>query len=387
MAQKVVGYREMVWTCPNCGAKNPGSSRVCRSCGAAMGEEVKFEQQSTGGMITDEKIIEKAKQGPDIYCAYCGNRNPAGSTVCARCGADLSEGKEREHGTEHSAHWEEHETETEAPLICPTCGSVNPAGSLTCATCGAPLDSSVQKEEIPSGPQNTDNGQKKGCSKGCITIIIILVLFGMLSGLFMNSCGMLGNLGNIGTDGPTVYYTPEPNRVLNAAVAAQSWQTSVQVIGPIETKGNSWEDQVPSDAKNVRCTDKKRYTSDEEVANSVEVCGTPYAIDLGNGFEQLVQDCVYDVYEPYCEYTVTKTGVIENRKASGSGPNPELAYVEPGYSTGTQSVSYSVVLRDENGREYQLNPQTLSEYRSYSVGSQYQIEVTAAGRIVNMEKK
>ena len=90
MAQKVVGYREMIWTCPNCGAKNPGSVRVCRSCGAAMGEEVKFEQQTNAQMITDEKILQKAAQGPDIYCAYCGNRNPAGAKVCSRCGADLA---------------------------------------------------------------------------------------------------------------------------------------------------------------------------------------------------------------------------------------------------------------------------------------------------------
>ena len=90
MAQKVVGYREMMWTCPNCGAKNPGSSRICKSCGAAMGEDVKFEQQTNAGMIKDEKIIEQAKQGPDIYCAYCGNRNPAGAKKCSRCGADLS---------------------------------------------------------------------------------------------------------------------------------------------------------------------------------------------------------------------------------------------------------------------------------------------------------
>ena len=388
MAQKVVGYREMIWTCPNCGAKNPGSRRTCGSCGAAMDENVQFEQQTSASMITDEKILEKAKTGPDIYCAYCGNRNPAGSTVCARCGADLSEGKEREHGTEHSAHIDEHGSGTDNSVVCSACGAVNPAGALKCASCGAPLNVSSEKEGIPSGGQNASGGQKKGCSRGCLTIIIILVLFGMLSGLFMNSCGILGNLGGGGGGNPPVVYnTPEPNKILTASVVAQNWQTSIQVIGPIDSKANAWEDQLPDDARNVRCTDKKRYTSDEEVADSVEVCGTPYAVDLGNGYEQLTQDCVYEVYEPYCEYTVTKTGVIENRKASGSGPNPELAYVESKYSTGTQSVSYSVVLRDENGREYKLTPQTISEYRSYSIGSEYQIEVTSTGRIVNMEKK
>ena len=107
----------------------------------------------------------------------------------------------------------------------------------------------------------------------------------------------------------------------------------------------------------------------------------------GNGYEQFVQDCVYQVYEPYCEYTVYKAGVIDTRRASGSGPNPELPYVESGYSTGNQNVSYAIVMRDENGREYTLTPSGINEYRSYSVGDEFVLEVTASGRVVNMERK
>ena len=32
MAQKSLGYVEMVWTCPNCQAKNRGSVCYCSSC-------------------------------------------------------------------------------------------------------------------------------------------------------------------------------------------------------------------------------------------------------------------------------------------------------------------------------------------------------------------
>lgn len=389
MAQKIVGYREMMWTCPNCGAKNPGSSRICKSCGAAMGEEVKFEQQTNAGMIHDEKIIEKASKGPDIYCAYCGNRNPAGSKTCSRCGADLSEGKEMEHGTQHSAHLDE--TPKGDTIICPTCGTENPVGALKCKSCGSPLNSTRQKDEIPAASQSDVNNGKKGClGRGCLMFIIILIIFGVIGAMMLNGCGSDGRnnsffIGNQGGD--YTVNTPVPNTIFNAVVSSQTWQTSVQVIGPIDTTQSGWKDDVPAGARNVKCKDRKRYTSDEEVENSVEVCGTPYAIDMGNGYEQFVQDCVYDVYDSYCEYTISRTGVIDTARANGSGPDPEAPYVDSKYTTGNQSVSYTVQLRDENGRTYTLNPSSLSEYRTFTVGSEYEIEVNSRGRIVNMERK
>ncbi|MBQ6343001.1 MAG: zinc ribbon domain-containing protein [Anaerolineaceae bacterium] len=382
MAQKVVGYREMMWTCPNCGAKNPGSSRICKSCGAAMGEDVKFEQQTNAGMIKDEKIIEQAKQGPDIYCAYCGNRNPAGAKKCSRCGADLSEGKEREHGTQHSAHLDEQKNEE--TVICSACGTANPATALKCKSCGTPLNSTQQKEEISAAVPDKNTGNSGCRGRGCLMIIVAIILLGVFGMIMMNSCGP--NLGVVNPFFGGNDYAAE-NTVLDAVVSAQNWQTSVQVLGPVDTKASGWRSDVPSDARNLKCEDRIRHTYDEEVKNSVEVCGTPYAIDQGNGYEKFVQDCVYNVYDSYCEYIVSKTDVIETKRANGSGPSPEAPYVAPQYSTRNESVSYTVQLRDENGKIYTLNPSSLAEYQTYTVGSEYAIEVNHRGRIVNMEKK
>lgn len=388
MAQKVVGYREMMWTCPNCGAKNPGTSRVCKSCGAAMGEDVKFEQQTNAGMIKDEKIIEKAKQGPDIYCAYCGNRNPAGAKTCSRCGADLSEGKEREYGSQHSAHLDE--DRSAKTIVCSACGTENSSDALKCRTCGNPLNITHKKDEIPAAAPAADN-RKPGCGgRGCLMVLIFLLIFGLLGMFLLNGCGSNGNMNSIFTGNPEnnfVMSTPVPNTVVNAVVSAQNWATSVQVIGMVDTRGSSWYKNLPAGARNVRCEDRLRYTSDEEVENSKEVCGTPYAIDLGNGYEQFVQDCVYNVYESYCEYTISREGIIETARASGSGPDPEMPYVDPKYSTGEESVAYTVQLRDENGRTYTYNPGSLSEYRYFTVGTEYLIEVNNRGRIIDMEMK
>ena len=37
------------------------------------------EQAAQEELVTDEKESERAKAGPDIHCAYCGARNPAGT--------------------------------------------------------------------------------------------------------------------------------------------------------------------------------------------------------------------------------------------------------------------------------------------------------------------
>ena len=59
---------------------------------------MKFEQAPEEQIITDEAKIAEAKAGPDIYCAYCGTRNPSTATACKQCTAPLAEGKAREAG-------------------------------------------------------------------------------------------------------------------------------------------------------------------------------------------------------------------------------------------------------------------------------------------------
>ena len=95
MTQKELGYVELEWTCPACNTRNPGTARKRTQCGAAQPAEVKFEQAPEEKLITDEAKIAEAKAGPDIYCAYCGTRNPSTATACKQCTAPLAEGKAR----------------------------------------------------------------------------------------------------------------------------------------------------------------------------------------------------------------------------------------------------------------------------------------------------
>ncbi len=125
MARKSLGYVELEWTCPSCNTRNPGSARKCLQCGTVQGEEVKFEQAPEEKILTDEAEIAAAKAGPDIYCAYCGTRNPATAERCKQCAAPLGEGKARAAGEVLGGLREE----PAPPVKCPACGSENPAPS------------------------------------------------------------------------------------------------------------------------------------------------------------------------------------------------------------------------------------------------------------------
>ena len=420
MAQKIIGYREMTWTCPNCGTKNPGTARTCQSCGAAMSDSTNFESQTSAKVITDEKVIETAKKGPDIVCAFCGNRNPAGTQECTRCGAPLSEGHERQTGAQHVY---ETPSADAKPIVCPACGTENPAGSLKCKSCGSELSTGTSDtaaaRPVESTPQSAAgnggttaaNASKKraGCGKGCVILLIILAAFAVIAYLTNGLFGSFGSQSSGGSIMPLVdesysdydddydsvavpYTAPTQqtyaNTTVDAVVIEQSWKTSVRIVGDVPSTQSGWKDDMPSNATNASCQDKLYQTYDYEVSGAKEVCGDTYTVDLGNGYEALAQDCVYEVYKPYCQWTVYTQGNVGTRTASGNGPDVESPYVEPEYSTsGNVYAEYYVALRDENGVEYDFSPSNYYDYRTYTVGSEYVLELNSAGRVVSMEEK
>lgn len=129
MPKETLGYVKLEWTCPNCGHRNPGPQQVCTQCGAPQPKDVEFEQAAQEKLLTDQKEIEAAKAGPDIHCAYCGTRNPAGAKTCRRCGADLSEGAARATGRVIGAF----RAEPVPDVTCPSCGTKNPAFRRRCS--------------------------------------------------------------------------------------------------------------------------------------------------------------------------------------------------------------------------------------------------------------
>ena len=69
MAEQTVGYVELEWRCPSCGNRNPGSVKKCAQCGAALTEEVQFEQAPQETIIADEAKIAAARRAPTSNAA------------------------------------------------------------------------------------------------------------------------------------------------------------------------------------------------------------------------------------------------------------------------------------------------------------------------------
>ena len=119
MPQETVGFVNLEWTCKRCGSKNPGTTKICSSCGNVMSETDKFELPAQQELIKDEAVIAKAERGPDVTCKYCGARNAADAKNCSQCSADLTEGTARKAGEVLGAF----SAEKKPDVKCPYCGA------------------------------------------------------------------------------------------------------------------------------------------------------------------------------------------------------------------------------------------------------------------------
>ena len=361
MAQKSLGYVQLVWTCPNCLTKNPGNYRFCKNCGASMPENVKFEQPIKEEIITDQALIDEAKKGPDIFCGYCGSRNPVTAETCSTCGADLDEGTKRTAGTVYQASNIAHND----TIRCNVCGVENDISNLTCTSCGSPLQTTTKIEPDTSSQQTTPPKAKMG--KGCMIAIVLLILAAIIGFFLMTS----------------------KKEARSVVVSNTAWQTSIQVLGLIDKQASTWRDSIPASSRILSCSERVRERSDTYVSDSEEVCGEPYFIDKGNGFSEKVQDCYYEVYDDYCTYAYQDWDVISVLSDQGNDINPLIpkTTLSENQRLGNQSVSYSISFTDSAGKVYTYVPSSLEEYRQFGVNDHYTIELNGFGSIVKMEKQ
>ena len=357
MAKKSLGYVELEWTCPNCGARNPGDVRICAQCGAPQPEDVQFEQAAEEKIITDAAVISKAKAGADIHCAYCGTRNPATATTCSQCGADLREGKAREKGQVLGAY-----RDAPAPEVkCPYCGAMNPATALNCANCGATLPR-PESEAKPERPAPVPQRSRPAWLWLAIGGALIVFCFAALYLVFGR------------TDDVT------------AQVVDRNWERQVAILGLVAVQYEDWRDQIPEDAEIETCNDEVRYVSDVFKPNSVEVCGTPYTVDQGSGFGEVVQDCEYQVYDSYCSFTVMELGLVDTAVATGNDlnpqwPQPELAADQ---QLGERGESYAIRFRAD-GETFTYQTDDPAEYARFEIGSNWTLKVNTLNAVVSAE--
>jgi hypothetical protein len=358
MVRKTLGYVQTEWTCPNCQTRNPGPQKTCTSCGMPQPEDVQFEQAAHEALITDEAEIAKAKAGPDVHCYYCGSRNRAGTTTCSQCGADLSEGTARTRGRVLGAH-----RQGPAPKItCQACGTENEANAPKCIQCGASLTRPEPKSTPKAAPTSKRRFGLLGIGGGAILLLVCaaVITFIVLS-----------------------LRTEE----FNGTVRDVSWTRTIAIEALRPVEGENWQDEIPAEAVVGTCTQKVHHTQDNPAANAKEVCGTPYSVDEGSGYAEVVQDCQYEVYEKWCEYTVDEWQAVDKVTRDGTDFNPQWPVVPAlnrDQREGEREEIYKIVFNTEQ-KQYTYTTHSETEFKKYQIGSRWILKVNTFNAVTGTE--
>ncbi len=355
MTKKNLGYVQLEWTCPACETRNPGPAKMCTSCGAPQPEDVQFEQAVQETFIEDEKLIERAKTGPDVHCPYCGTRNPAEATACSNCMGDLTDATVREQGKVLGKH----QKDAKPDVACPYCGTMNLATAVKCTNCQSNLKKQVQPRSQPAAQP----AQRR--SLGVVGIIVIVALIALcifVASLFFRTDDVIGRVSSV------------------------EWTRTVAIEGLVPVERRDFLEGIPQGVEYGNCRQELHHVQDFPATNSQEVCGTPYTVDTGTGVGEVVQDCQYEVYEDYCSYMVDEWQQVDVVTLSGNDlaplwPQPQLIVDQ---RLGAQEEQYEVVFQGD-GERYTYTIGSQDSFNQFSIGSEWVLQVNQLGSVVSVE--
>ena len=363
MAKKKLGFVELEWTCPNCGTRNPGPEQSCVNCGSPQPDDVQFEQAHREELLTDEAVKEKVEAGADIHCPYCGTRNLANAEVCAKCGGDLAEGLIRESGRVVGAF----KTGPAITIPCPRCGVENPDTAKQCSQCGSSMQIEEEAARQSPPPEVKEPAKKRNPLVAVAIVALLIVVCGVVAVLILLSMR---------------------TEAVTGTVQDVEWQRVVVVEGLRLVEHRDWIDEIPSEAELGSCEEQVRTTSAEPEPNSVEVCGTPYTVDTGSGFGEVVQDCEYQVYEEYCTFSIMEWQDVDEVVLTGGDfepvwPVPTLAEDE---RLGSRRNETFTIVYDPGDEVYVYTTSDLNLFQASQLGSEWNLNINTFGSIVSVER-
>jgi ribosomal protein L40E len=354
MTKKSLGYVELEWICPSCGNRNPGPVKTCGTCGTPQPADVEFVQPAQETLVEDEEKVAAAKAGPDIHCGYCGARNPATAKSCHQCGADLSEGEVRSAGAVLGAY----RSQAAPPVTCPACGSPNPATARFCRKCGSGLQAPKPEPVTAGEPAKPPSGFGRMILLAFLGFVALVVVFMVLANRTKDLVG---------------------------TVADVSWQRTIVIeeLGPVVKE--TWLDEIPEGAELGACRQRAHHTQPEPAPGAKEICGTPYTVDTGSGYGEVVQDCEYQVYADWCEYTVQEWRPMDSVIARGNDLNPQwpALTLSDQQREGERKQDFVVVF-ETDGKSYQYKVRNPDEFEQFQPGSRWILKVNTFDAITDV---
>lgn len=354
MAKKTLGAVQLGWRCPNCRTLNPGPQQTCSSCGNPQPENVAFENMPQQELLTDADSLAKARQAADIHCPYCGTRNPADAKSCRQCSGDLVGGAQRKKGQVVGAF----KTGAAEKIPCPSCGTLNLPNVQRCSSCAADLAAAQSPEEASQPSKPSPSILKRSP--------ILLVGLGLL---LLAGCIAL------------IFFLTRTKQ-LTGTVSGYAWSRTVNIEQFKPVQNSDWREDIPPEATLGACEQRLNRTQDQPEGNYKEVCGTPYTIDSGTGMGEVVQDCQYEIYLDYCEYTIMDWAIVETLKQTGNDQNPYWPdqQMAADQRQGARTENYTVFFDTSEGAlEYSTTD--VAYFQSFSSGSFWNLEVNAFGAI------
>jgi ribosomal protein L40E len=351
MAKKKIGYIELHWKCLNCGTINPGPEKICKGCAAPQPPDVEFFQPSRQELIADEERLKQAQAGADIHCAYCGTRNPAGAARCSQCKADLTEGKQRQAGKVVGAF----RKGPQQMQACPHCGAENPETQSRCRQCGGSLKAGPPEKKQPE--QQTAPAKLKPGVLAVIGLVLIAACLGMYF-LFFRTSAVQGTVTDV------------------------RWERAVVIEQVVQVRYQDWWDEIPVEGEVITCSLEARGETDVPTEGAQEICGTPYSIDTGGGFAEVVEDCTYIIYDDYCTYTLWEWAAVESATVSGDDlmafwPDPDLASDQ---RLGAGSETYFISF-EADGQKYLYQTEDYQLFTLAVPGSRWELEINSIGGV------
>jgi hypothetical protein len=284
-----------------------------------------------------------------------------------QCGGDLKGGKQRESGTVLGAF----STAPVAEKPCPTCGTLNPANNPRCSSCGAsmtqlPAPAAAQATQAASFPPPAAAKKRSPLMlAGLVAALLCLGLVCITAIVFLTR-----------------------TKETTGTVSGLEWTRSINIEQIQPVSHSDWRDSIPADASVGTCEQKVNRTQDQPEGNYKEVCGTPYTVDTGTGVGEVVQDCQYEIYMDYCQFTVQEWTVVNTVEQTGQDGNPYWPdpLLATGQRQGARTENYMVYFETATGA-LDYSTVDVSIFQTFQIGSVWILEVNTFKSITSFRPK